>query len=854
MKTNKDVATDIPAAAEAAGKNGLFFHDEDVTPLSTAPAPAAAAAVVDITIIQNETAEAVLANNDPLLSRMDQQIIAGNDTSDDQKVISHDLLGDFDTLTTKPAVSSSSSSGNIPNHSAAVANNHNNSNFSSSNDPFVDLLSPPVEKVATTSTSSATISHNDGVAYESHLSSEPSIVSTKKNDGMEGPPDLLMNISLTNPNKLSTKEDDEHNLEETHPIEENSSQSITSHLLADEKTAPNSIDDDSKDVCAAATATTAVSTTESIPLSPPQQPPPESMNSIAVTAEHPMNDNTMTDNEKDETSGKTISALEQELLQAKALIQSLQVQIAHTVVGNDGRSDADEESNLDGNDSHVNNKKNNDDFQSSILESLQAKLEAEIVLRAEAENKTRIMTKRLQELETENQLQAEEIANIEDVQKEIHIHEASRSRTEEQLRDAYERIQKMEEEMEQKDFEIRNLSRQVVEAREANAVQEQGMEIIRQERDEQARRETALMTRLNAAKKKEAGKTTEAETLEESLIATKAELEMFISELKQMNGAKTSLEQELEQLKKSSEDRIDHYEKILGEERKLSEERKAKMKTFIEKKAEELRQAKEDNDSLQTELAQTNRSLVELNNRWKQLHTQWVQAQSRNRELQRDLNRIKKDSETLHKQGDTLEMKLSRSANETEEHKNKRLAAKHELMSVLRALDAERDALAKIRDKLKFTFTPKILNQKQTLKEGLDEFEASLQKLSLRLGKPVPHLPDQSEDHDNYDHSASGTDDSESSDGNEINALLRKLENETDRVSEAVSAMSTNIERLRTVLDTSGDRTCITVLSELVTGAVSRSPALQEERTAMTGSGITSRARYGQVGHSAETL
>jgi hypothetical protein len=83
-------------------------------------------------------------------------------------------------------------------------------------------------------------------------------------------------------------------------------------------------------------------------------------------------------------------------------------------------------------------------------------------------------------------------------------------------------------------------------------------------------------------------------------------------------------------------------------------------------------------------------------------------------------------------------MKLSRSANETEEHKNKRLAAKHELMTVLRTLEVERDVSNKLRDSIKFTFTPKALSQQQLLKESLEEFEAQLLKLSQRLGKPLP--------------------------------------------------------------------------------------------------------------------
>ena len=48
---------------------------------------------------------------------------------------------------------------------------------------------------------------------------------------------------------------------------------------------------------------------------------------------------------------------------------------------------------------------------------------------------------------------------------------------------------------------------------------------------------------------------------------------------------------------------------------------------------------------------------------------------------------MKKDTEQMSRIEGNLEAKLSRSAMETEDHKNKRLAAKHELMTVLQKLE-----------------------------------------------------------------------------------------------------------------------------------------------------------------------
>jgi chromosome segregation ATPase len=523
-------------------------------------------------------------------------------------------------------------------------------------------------------------------------------------------------------------------------------------------------------------------------------------------------------------SAKKISSLEAELARAHALIETLQSQ--QRAMSDDG----------------------------DILNALQSNLQQQMNLKAEAENKARLSEKQVQELELNISQQAEELAKFQSLQENLQQQMTAKAEAENKARSAYDRIQQLESEKEQNVEDIKQLRKQVVEAREAMAAQHQELEKIRRERDEQQRKEMALTTRLNAAKKKEADKENAAEHLEDSLKTAQEELEVVKLEWKQAIAAKESIEKQFEQIKKSTGERVDHLESVLAEERRLNEERKVKMKAFVEKKAEELRQAKEDNDALQIELTQTNRSLVDLNTRWKQLHAQWVQAQTRNRELQRDLNRTKKDSENLHKQGDTLEMKLSRSANETEEHKNKRLAAKHELMSVLRALDAEREISARLRDKIKFSLTPKVLSQQQTLNESLDEFDAALLKLSTRLGKPLPPQPDNRDDSDSPE---GNTTNLGSSSNPDTDTLVEKLEHETDHVSAAISTLSSNIERFRAILDASGERTCYTVISELITtGGMTGSPATQGERTAITG-GLASRMqshRYGQVGTSAEQL
>ena len=65
----------------------------------------------------------------------------------------------------------------------------------------------------------------------------------------------------------------------------------------------------------------------------------------------------------------------------------------------------------------------------------------------------------------------------------------------------------------------------------------------------------------------------------------------------------------MEKLKKKCIDRIQLTETALVEERNLNEQRKKKMKLFVEAKAEELRSAKNTNDELRSDLNKTSEAL-----------------------------------------------------------------------------------------------------------------------------------------------------------------------------------------------------------------------------------------------------
>ena len=500
---------------------------------------------------------------------------------------------------------------------------------------------------------------------------------------------------------------------------------------------------------------------------------------------------------------------------------------------------------------HENNiSKNIEDGNSEIVASLQENLQYQMSAKAEAEEKVRKLESKARLLEDQIQKQADEKLKLDTIQENLQLQMNAKAEAEHKARSAYDRVQQLEGEKEKCLQELNETQQQISESREVMVNKDRELDRVRTERDELERKVTALTTRLNAAKKLEAVKVNHVDEIEDDLKVTSDELREVKFALEQNISTKHHLEQQLRCVETVSREQIELLESSLAEEKRLNEERKQKMKEYVDKKTEELKQAKEENDSLQMELSQNNRSLVELNTRWKQIHTQWVQAQTRNRELQRDLQRTKKDSEHLHKQGDSLEMKLSRSANETEEHKNKRLAAKQELMSVLRALETEREITTKLRDQIKFSFVPKMLNQQQTLNEILNEFNAALEKLSLRLGKPL--LPLSEESDRNAIAKATTTNgsynDSVFSQSN-LNPIVEKLDNESQKVSNAITAVLNNVERLRALVQASGDRTCFTVLSELVhTGGMESSPAIQADRARnQLQAAIGQSHRYGQI-------
>lgn len=356
---------------------------------------------------------------------------------------------------------------------------------------------------------------------------------------------------------------------------------------------------------------------------------------------------------------------------------------------------------------------------------------------------------------------------------------------------------------------------------------------LRVARDEHERKEVLLSNRVNDAKKKEALKANLAEQLKLQVTSLQEQLDTTMKELKLVKEEKDTEELSHTTALANVTERLQNAEVALADERRLNEERKKKMKVFVESKQEELRQARAQADELNLELSQTNRSMREHQTRWKQLHAQWVQSQTRNRELLRELSKLQKDQETANRIGDKMEIQMAKSAQETTLHKTKRLTAKHELMTVLRTLDGERELSCKLRDSIKFTFTPKALSQQQLMKESLKDFERELLQLSRRLGRPLPPSPDNvfsfEEEGETLSDEALSTKRSRS----EIDTdhLLSNLEDETQRVSQCIMALGSSVERMHMVLSENGERNCVGVLHDILSAASGGSQTYGQVRT-----------------------
>ena len=358
-------------------------------------------------------------------------------------------------------------------------------------------------------------------------------------------------------------------------------------------------------------------------------------------------------------------------------------------------------------------------------------------------------------------------------------------------------------------------------------------------------RESTAIARLNESKKQEAIKSREVVVLQSELASIKPQLAEF------------SLEKEaIEKERAKYTDRASKVEEELKKELELNEERKKKMKEYVTTKAEELRNTKDTNAALRRELEEM-RSQYKLNRDQLQDAISSLEMKDADlRILKSELERVKADSEVLHRMGNSLESELSRSAKEVSEHKHKRLEAKQELMTMLRKLETEQKSCKELKEKIKFTFTPKAISQQKLLNESVESLESALLRLSRRLGKPLPQRTitstDSAGESGDQDegrpmlNGSKGRSASKSAPTSgklsewDSSRLVQILEDETQHVSQSIMTLTSSVDRIYMLLeDPTGDRTCVSSFADILSGRHQHTASVNDQHPIEPARGVT---------------
>lgn len=333
------------------------------------------------------------------------------------------------------------------------------------------------------------------------------------------------------------------------------------------------------------------------------------------------------------------------------------------------------------------------------------------------------------------------------------------------------------------------------------------------------------------------------EKINEEVISLQSELACYKPKLAELTIEKEAMDKE----KAKYIERTKKLEEELQKELELNEERKKKMKEYVTAKAEELRIVKDTNAAL-------TRELEEMRTQYKisrdQLQDALLSIKLKDTDLtilKTECERMKADSEILHRMGNSLEVELSKSTREVSEHKQKRLEAKQELMSMLKKLEAEQKSCKELKEKIKFSFTPKAISQQKLLNESIESLESALLRLSRRLGKPLPQRASTtavaspmamqgdvseevrpilngsnggSKDRHGMNKVASNS----TATGGKVlewdaSRLLQILEDETQQVSQSIMTLTSSVDRIYMLLDNPvGERSCVSSFADILSG------------------------------------
>jgi len=340
--------------------------------------------------------------------------------------------------------------------------------------------------------------------------------------------------------------------------------------------------------------------------------------------------------------------------------------------------------------------------------------------------------------------------------------------------------------------------------------------------------ETIHTSRINEAKKKESVLVRENKKLTLSNQHLTEEQTRLSSELHTITSQKNKLDATIHKIKTKCVDRVKIAETNLREERQLNEERKQKMKVFVETKSTELRIAKQHETEYFHELQECRQKLKLTRQELEDVMNENQHKDARIADVHAQLSRFKRDSERYLKMGDTLNQELESSMLQSQEHMKKRSLAKTELMNVLKKLEMEQGVSGKLRDGLKFTFLPKALSQQQLVQESIEAMDAEIDALAKKTGKVAPgtsldvlEFLNPNSTHSKSSASSSASASSSSPAKNKLesdaNRLISNLEHETQRVSQGIMALQSTLERLHFLISEEGDRNCCGQLTFLLT-------------------------------------
>ena len=248
--------------------------------------------------------------------------------------------------------------------------------------------------------------------------------------------------------------------------------------------------------------------------------------------------------------------------------------------------------------------------------------------------------------------------------------------------------------------------------------------------------------------------------------------------------------QKMEGEKKATEDK-------LLREAASAKDTKMKMKAHVDKLTIDMNGMKSERDA-------ANKRLLEVGN-YVSLH----EAVSGELEAERakTIALTQKVKDLLTNNKDTS-MALETQKTEAAAHKNKRLTAKNEMMSLLRKFEAERDRNNLTEDKVKYTLTNQAIEQQKGIEGSIMRLNEDLEKLSKRLGvagqggeaSSIPGLEMTPTTNRLLNNSRLGKANSKFPGLNPSQALVA-LEDEMLRVSSGLGLLSSGIERLTSMVD-----------------------------------------------------